>query len=132
MKTPTLRLSILSLLLCACPLADCAELEVFNGSELALVLSGGEWQGNILDDGSVIVLGGEDEVFIMDAPPEPYYKGFDFTVRTSAARPADKHQVTLRYTGEEKAEVFSMTSGKVTLSNVMLDGWSLEPCCPAY
>ncbi len=109
-----------------------AELEVTNGSELAFVLGGGEWNGEVLDDGDVVVLGGEDEVFVMMTQPEPYYKGLNFTVRTAVSRPADKRQVTIRCAGPGKAEIFTMTAGKVALSNIMLEGWNHKSCCPAY
>ena len=110
--------------------ARSAEIEVVDGDELYLVLSGGELRGQVLDDGDAIVLGGEEEIFSVSRQPEPYYKGLRFTVRTSAARPPGKRQVTIVYSGSDTAEIFAMTEGKVELSNIMLDGWSLEQCCP--
>lgn len=127
-----LPLFLLLLVILNAEAAPAAEIAVSNGEELAVVLGGGAWEGRVLDDGDVVVLDGEDEVFVMAEQPEPYYKGFDFTVRTAASRPADKRQVTIRYIGPDKAEIFTMTAGKVQLSNIMLEGWSLEPCCPVY
>lgn len=109
------------------------EVEVRDGEGLRRVLSGEEVNGHVLDSGDVIVVAGEAEVLDMEQAPDAYYRGLIFSVRTSPARPPDKRQVTIRYTGEGRAALFIMAEGgEVTLSNIMLEGWDQASCCPVY